>query len=68
MQSYAHDSGCIEVATLPKDWNPRRGLHYPTTIIIEGQDVIVESYREHHHIINKICMEYYHAFGYGNRA
>lgn len=45
----------LPIASLPPTWRPTQGLTYPMTINrLDGHDVIVSNYPEHHRYIKKL--------------
>lgn len=47
-------------ASLPKNWTPLTGLEYPMTLhMLDGNDIVVKSYNEHHGIIKTLFKDKY---------
>ena len=52
-----HNDEVVGIVKLPANWRPTNGLYYPTEIFMaDGSKRIVNSYKEHYYLIQKLCL------------
>lgn len=45
-----------EVAKLPLGWTPTSGLFYPMILVVDGGKKIINTYKDHHKLIQHLFL------------